>query len=280
MENFILSTFLLLSTVNFIVTLVTANPRSHPLLEDDDGVHYRIIGGSEATEGEIPYQIMLKQHGRFSCGGSLIDVNGTQFVLTAAHCVSNGRQAGPPSRYTVVAGEVDRATTSGNEQTRNVSRVFVHRKFYLRTFENDIALLAIDEPFTLNKYVSPIALPKQGQATTGELIVSGYGSTAPFGSLSSRYLKKVSLTVVNDLACKLLYITRRVTGSMLCAGKLIPGRDSCDGDSGGPMKAVNGNYVAGIVSWGTICALPTQPGVNTKVSHFVDWIEQQAASIY
>jgi len=278
MKHLILATFLL-STVT--VTPLTGNTRSQPIIEGGNGVRPKIIGGSLVPEGEIPYQILLNNEGKFTCGGCLINVNGTQFVLTAAHCVSNGRQPGPPSRYTVVAGEVDRATISGNEQTRSVTRVFVHNQFSPNPLNNDIALLDIDEPFVINKYVSPIALPEQNQETSGALIVSGYGSNNPLGINFSPYLKQVRLTVVNDIVCRLLYLplSLRVTSSMFCAGKLIPGRDSCGGDSGGPVKAVDGNYVAGIVSGGTICGLPIQPGVNTKVSHFVNWIEQQAASI-
>jgi len=276
MENFILSTFLL-STA----PLVTANTRSHPIIAgDDNGVHLKIAGGWAASDGEIPYQIMLKEQGNFVCGGSLSNVSGTQFVLTAAHCVSNGWYSGPPSRYTVVAGEVDSIRISGNEQTRSVTRIFAHKQFNSDTMENDIAVLAIDKPFTLNKYVSPIALPKPGQVTTGELIVSGYGSNNPLGINFYPYLKQVRLTVVDELLCKIIYLPHGLLpDSMLCAGNLIPGRDSCGGDSGGPVKAVNGSYLAGIVSWGTICGLPIQPGVNTKVSHYVHWIEQQAARI-
>jgi len=271
MENFILSTFVLSAAT---ITLATGI-QSPPTIGD-----LKIAGGTEATDGEIPYQIMLKRNGNFRCGGSLIEVNGTQFVLTAAHCVFSRRHIIPPSSLTVIAGEVDPATTSGNEQTRNIIRVVAHKHFYPPALlDNDIALLAIDEPFIVNKYVSPIALPEQNQVTTGELIVSGYGTNNPFGITVAPYLKHVRLTVVNNLFCKLLHLPRRVIRSMLCAGKLVPGRNTCAGDSGGPMKAVNGSYVAGIVSWGTICGLPTQPGVNTKVSHFVNWIEQQAASM-
>ncbi|ODM99663.1 Transmembrane protease serine 9 [Orchesella cincta] len=241
--------------------------------ENDDRL--RIIGGTLISkEGEIPYQILLEYRGEFTCGGSFISVNGTHFVLTAAHCVKAYKF---PSRFTVVAGENDLGTLSGNEQGRTVTKIFVHRRYNYRTFANDIALLAIDKPFEVNDYVSPIPLPKQGQTTTGEVIVSGWGDTTPIG-FESRYLKKVTIAVINNLACKIFYASRLhfVTNSMLCAGRLIGFSDSCDGDSGGPLKAVNGGYLAGIVSWGIICAFPLQPGVNTEVSHYVHWIETQA----
>ena len=44
----------------------------------------RIIGGSDAAEGQFPYQVSLKLYGRHICGGSVIAAN---WVITAAHCV-------------------------------------------------------------------------------------------------------------------------------------------------------------------------------------------------
>lgn len=48
------------------------------------------------------------------------------------------------------------------------------------------------------------------------------------------------------------------------------------GDSGGPL-AYNGSLV-GVVSYGTaICAIG-QPDVYTRVSSFVDWIDENTSS--
>ncbi|CAL8136676.1 unnamed protein product [Orchesella dallaii] len=270
MKNF---TLILISS---FVTFVSSQNSQFPPIKGNEDDPLRIIGGSQVSEGQLPYQILLLNQGQLTCGGSFISVKGVHFVLTAAHCLQDVNN---PSRYIVVAGEVDRTTTSGHEQRRFVTRIFVHRQYSAQSYANDIALLAINKPFEVNKYVAPISLPRQGQTTTGDVIVSGWGYTTAFGMVGARFLQQVRVSVINHRVCKKLYPFRRVLSSMICAGVLRGGMDSCNGDSGGPLRAVNGGYLAGIVSWGTICALPLQPGVYTQVSYFVNWIEQQASSL-
>lgn len=54
------------------------------------------------------------------------------------------------------------------------------------------------------------------------------------------------------------------------------------GDSGGGLmcEVEDGRWVlAGIVSWGDMCGTTGRPGVYTKVSSFVDWIEQTTTEV-
>ena len=61
--------------------------------------------------------------------------------------------------------------------------------------------------------------------------------------------------------------------SMFCAAS--PGKDSCSGDSGGPIIAgTSGSDLVGLVSWGIGCARAEFPGVYTRVGQFVTWIEE------
>ena len=70
----------------------------------------------------------------------------------------------------------------------------------------------------------------------------------------------------------------------MCIGFMDGGKDSCQGDGGGPVVC-DWNYdwvtgelhvgeLQGIVSWGYKCGEKERPGVYTKVCKFNDWINE------
>ena len=59
---------------------------------------------------------------------------------------------------------------------------------------------------------------------------------------------------------------------MVCAS--APNKDACQGDSGGPLLEPITNNIVGIVSFGDGCAKINKPGVYTRVSAAVDFIDQ------
>nr|CAD7269548.1 unnamed protein product [Timema shepardi] len=70
------------------------------------------------------------------------------------------------------------------------------------------------------------------------------------------------------------YGSDNIGPGMLCAGYKEGGKDSCSGDSGGPL-ACDGQ-LTGIVSWGASCAASLYPGVYTNVSYYNSWILQNS----
>ena len=55
---------------------------------------------------------------------------------------------------------------------------------------------------------------------------------------------------------------------MICAGE--DGKDSCQGDFGGPMIDSKG-FMVGIVSWGRGCGEAGYPGVYTELPYFIQF---------
>ena len=56
-----------------------------------------------------------------------------------------------------------------------------------------------------------------------------------------------------------------------------PGVETRVGNSGGPMVTLTdgGHYtIIGVTSWGRGCAMETAPGVYARVTHVMDWIQE------
>ncbi|XP_059476942.1 trypsin-1-like [Neocloeon triangulifer] len=234
----------------------------HALTPVTEGI-VRIVGGTTASEGEIPWQVAIFLFGSINCGASIISEN---FIVTAAHCSDY-----PAKVYTVISGTVN--IYEGGRQ-HNVSNIYVHEGWNPITFENDIAVWQVDPPFEWNGQTAPIGLLDQGVDTPARTLatVSGWGTTSLGGNYSDLLLK-VEVPIVPQIDCDAVYVNfGGIFPSQICAGFPMGGADACQGDSGSPLF-FNGT-LHGISSWGDGCAAPGIPGIYTKASAYRDWINQ------
>jgi hypothetical protein len=234
----------------------------------------RIVGGTTATAGAWPWQVLIQRPGiNVWCGGSLID---RSWVLTAAHCVS-GFNTG---EMTIVLGEHNITRNEDTEQRRTIVQTIIHPNYTSVSTGNDIALLRLNNPATINnrvKIVPFLVAPGQNNriAVGTNATTTGWGDTTEGGD-PSNVLQQVNVPIVdNDVCNRSGSSTRPILDSMVCAGPENGGRDSCQGDSGGPLVVPDGNgrfLLGGIVSFGDGCARPNIFGIYTRVSSFTDWI--------
>ncbi|XP_055847604.1 serine protease easter-like isoform X2 [Episyrphus balteatus] len=257
----------------------------------------RMYGGSITKLDEYPWMALIEYdkgnnlYGH-QCGGSLIN---KRYVLTAAHCISQLPQNWKLHR--VRLGEWDTSTnpdcevdTRGIEECADphvdvtIEQVIPHEKFLKSNRFHDIGLIRLSRNINYNDFIRPICLPlkdslKRSTFDGIKMDVSGWGKTEQ-GTPSNVKLK-AEVPVVPLYECQRIYSERSVDlgTSQMCAGGQ---QGTCTGDSGGPLIGLDSTnkqqvyyFIAGVVSFGpTSCGLKDWPTVYTRVSEYVDWIQQ------
>lgn len=241
----------------------------------------RVIGGTDASAGEWPWQAKLEtRKDGFICGGSLI---APTWVMTAAHCISET----DPSMYTVTLGDLNREKPEDTEQKFSARRVVPHPEYNSPVpVNNDIALIELTRPVVRTSFVNTVCLPSESEvvSTGTKCFVSGWGQMNHPGAAAIN-LQQAGTPVVSNRVCQAkssksgIDPQMAITSAMLCAGDAGKTVISpCFGDSGGPFVCQDyvGRWVQqGIVSWGSAnCSSKTHFSVFTRVSVFRNWIDQ------
>jgi hypothetical protein len=222
----------------------------------DDGGG-RIIGGEDVRPGELPFQVQVMQtdngtkwSDEHRCGGALIT---PEWVLTAAHCFFNRNNSVPfkAEVFAVRVGIVDisRAPATAMKVLR-ANGLYIHPGYVSEVkgphwsrapgfplsedhklwFTHDVALIRLAAPVPASALVRPIERYRSALPAGQEVYGSGWGLTANQTDARvfswSPTLKVVELSAV---PCRGATLPTHV-----CAGGR-PGKDSCKGDSGGPL---------------------------------------------
>ncbi|RZC41810.1 Trypsin domain containing protein [Asbolus verrucosus] len=255
MDKFLKTTvnFILCLTIKHYITILVASPTSHHNL--------RIFGGDKAKPGQFPFIVSINLQGFHLCGGSIINEN---WIVTAAHCMMEQL----PEDYQVLVGTT--SLDSGGT-LYNVTTLIVHPAYNDTIFTDDIAVLKVDGRFNLTELVQIVEISEVSD--NDSVIVAGWGAIED--ALVSTELLYAKLTTLSSDDCTRLseggeYIFDRGPGQVCAlAGK---GISPCWGDSGGPL-ILNGTLV-GIVSYAVYPCGNGYPDIYTRVSYYVDWINE------
>ncbi|XP_032083826.1 trypsin-like [Thamnophis elegans] len=222
----------------------------------------RVLGGKPCLPNSQPWQAALFSGCRLICGGTLIHPS---WVVSAAHCRKS-------SIFPVRLGEHHLRRIDWSEQLKLSSKAIVHPEYNRRTLNNDIMLIKLLTPVTLNDKVKVMDLSTTCPETGTKCSISGWGTTSSPQPKYPDVLHCANVTIIDHNVCRSIY-PNYFSENMVCAGKMEGGTDSCQGDSGGPLVC-NGK-LQGIVSWGPyICAQPNKPGVYVNACKYTDWIQE------
>ncbi|CAL4148294.1 unnamed protein product [Meganyctiphanes norvegica] len=229
----------------------------------------RILNGRTSVSGQFPWMVHLSYFSSFhkepdSCGGSLIS---NRWVITAAQCF---RFLNPNIDVYVKIGYTDRFRQEPESSLFGVTLedIIIHGGFTNVSLDNNIAIVHLPEDVTLNRLVQPICLATNQQISFGaKAVAAGWGLRKPDNDLPD-ILQSVELDVLEDQS-------PRCANSQLFICTFTPGKDTCRGDSGGPLMTKQGNtwFQIGIVSSGLLdCGNSNIPGTYTRVPNYMGFL--------
>ena len=243
--------------------------------------HTKVVGGVPAKLGAWPWIVALGFRSSYNpsqpawrCGGSLISA---RHVLTAAHCASLD------TLYVVRIGDLNlqRDDDGAYPVQLEIEQKIVHPGYITGAFVNDIAVLRLVQDVPFSEHVYPICLPVQDPIRSRDFFrtypfIAGWGAVG-FKAPSSDDLLEIQVPVVSNEACQQSFSNFKsavIDHRVLCAGYTRGGKDSCEGDSGGPLMLpkLRTYYQIGVVSYGYKCAEPGYPGVYVRVTEYLDFI--------
>ncbi|CAB4069131.1 SYDE [Lepeophtheirus salmonis] len=240
-----------LSTTTIVKETTTTSRPDNLVINDQsvcgNSIHYPIVYDEkwQSSKHEWPWIAALFNRGRQFCGGSLIS---RSHILTAAHCVAQMTRS-DVNNLEVRLGE------------HNIKDALDTQVEW-----NDVALLFLSDPVAYSDIIKPICIDTSDDPydKNETATVVGWGSLRESGPQPS-ILQEVTLRLWKNEKCQETYngaSPAGITDHMICAGR--QGKDSCSGDSGGPMvKAKGDKWVQiGIVSWGIGCGKSHFPGLN------------------
>ncbi|AEV89087.1 Plasminogen [Actinoplanes sp. SE50] len=182
-------------------------------------------------------------------------------VLTAGHCTVD-----LPYGYTQVIAGRDNLADNTSGFVARVSNTWLHPSYNYQAQvtdpqntppKNDVSVLDLKDALPdVYKATDLIAQGAADPAAGQDATIVGYGITKEGGS-DSGVLHSATVQTQKDSTCTQpsQFGTQFDPTTMLCAGDVVNHKDTCHGDSGGPifLGGPAARVEIGVTSWGNVC---------------------------
>ncbi|KAI9595654.1 trypsin-like cysteine/serine peptidase domain-containing protein [Syncephalis fuscata] len=254
----------------------------------------KIVGGAGVKITQFPFAANIHLRSFSSCGGTIIS---DRWILTAAHCLIDAPASSRASAnvyYNLSSITLNLGSTLNTTATPIIPKqLIVHPKYSYTGTLFDGGLIELAQPLVFNDDVQPIKLAVANDYFKNSQVFTVVGWGRNEANQKSSYLQRVDLPIVKEDVCRKAHPSyEKNRNQLMCVGHAV-GRDTCRGDSGGPLllevisaEGTTGTVAAqswlqvGVTSFGAnalgldanICGVDGSVGYYSRGDFLTPWI--------
>lgn len=230
---------------------------------------------------QFPWVVYFTWNYKYQCAGTLIS---DQWILTAAHCVYDA------VRFDILLGAQD---ISKSEEPNRMNITSYERRIHPaydpadRTHQNDIGLIQLPKPITLNKFIRPVCLPSYGDQTKdfagAKVTLTGWGKTSDTETTKEMHFARGAEVISNEKCDHDWVSWDEIFDFFICLKSSRhmkhpeEFKTTCDGDDGSPVNYAERDggafKVIGVYSFHVGECNNRYPHVAMRVTSYLEWIE-------
>lgn len=219
---------------------------------------HSIKGGDPTDITAVPYLVSIHKYQIHICYGSLLS---KRFVLTAAHCTTNGKTG----TFKVRVGS---NSLENGGLLVDVLEVNQHMLYDPVNFNHDFSVLLLDNYSEVNLPIGFVELPNKELPPSDVIQVSGWNTDDSNDKIITNSPKMINV----EQCIEIHQDVYSVSNQMICAKLPSAEFSVCQSDSGSGL--ISENTIYGVFSYSYKCNNPEFPGIYGRVFGVKSWIEE------